>query len=235
MSEIEFVDDVTVELVDSMGSDAAICQAARVSTIGQNDERGDGANRGLINYLVANRHGSPLEATSLKFFVELPIFAARELVRHRIGVSLNEVSGRYRVLEPRFYVPKPDRKLVNVGTSARPEFTPGDEYQVGVVREMIEAQAHNSWIAYQEMLRQGIANEVARMVLPVNICTAMYITLNARSLMHFLSLRVDSPDSAVRSRPQWEIQLVAERMEAEFARLFPITHEAFVKAGRISP
>lgn len=230
---ITLVDDVTVNLIDHMGSDAAICQAARVSTAGENEA--DEANAGLIGYLMKHRHGSPFEHGALKFFVEAPIFVFREFHRHRAGWSYNEMSGRYRQLEPRFYRPGPSRKLVNTGSSARPEFDMGDMDQYTLVRRVVEQQYEDAWAAYQDLLAAGIANEVARLVLPVGVMTQMYATCNPRSLMHFLSLRVDSPDSAVRSRPQWEIQLVAERMEAEFARLFPATHEAFVANGRTAP
>lgn len=249
VSEIEFVDDVTVKLVDGMGSDYRICEAARVSTgavceptLGENGlpdlrahlDEVKRKNTGLINYLMSSRHGSCFEHGSLTYLVEAPIFVAREFMRHRIA-SYNEVSGRYSQMKPRFYVPKPDRKLVNIGTSARPEFVPGDDEMVRHVTQSVQMGSRVSWNLYQGLLAAGVANEVARMVLPVNLMTKWFVTMNPRGLMNFLSLRVDSPDSAVRSRPQWEIQLVAERMEAEFARLFPITHEAFVKAGRTSP
>ena len=234
VSEIEFVDDVQVELVDFMGSDQRFAQAARVSTKGKNEVLPDDEIRGLINYLMSARHGSVFEHGSLTFFIEAPIFVAREFMRHRIA-SYNEMSGRYKQLPPRFYVPKADRKLVNIGTSARPEFAPGDDEMVRHTTQAIQMGSRVAWNLYQGMLAADVANEVARMVLPVNIMTQWFVTMNPRGLMNFLSLRVDSPDSAVRSRPQWEIQLVAEKLEAEFARLFPITHEAFVKAGRVSP
>jgi len=232
---ISIVDDVTVRLIDHMGSDAAICQAARVSTAGENDAAETDKDAGLIRYLMKHRHGSPFEHGALKFFVEAPIFVVREFHRHRVGWGYNEMSGRYRQLEPRFYAPKPDRKLVNVGTSARPEFAAGGEAQAAAVNRRLRTCFQDSWNAYQWLLNDGIANEVARMVLPVATMSQMYATCNPRSLMHFLSLRVDSPDSTVRSRPQWEIQLVAERMEAEFARLFPATHGAFIANGRTAP
>lgn len=231
---IEFVSDVQVELVDSMGSDQRVAQAARVSVKGRNEPEG-GEVSGLINYLLSNRHGSPFEHGALTFFVEAPIFVFREFHRHRAGWSYNEVSGRYTQLKPRFYVPAADRKLVNVGTSARPEFGPGSPQQVRDVSETLRISLEEAWSNYDYLLGQGVANEVARAVLPVATMSQMYATCNPRSLMNFLSLRVDSPDSVVRSRPQWEIQLVAERLEEYFARLFPITHAAFVKSGRVAP
>ena len=232
---IYIVDDVTVKLIDHMGSDAAICQAARVSTTGENDATDTAKDAGLIGYLMKHRHGSPFEHGALKFFIEAPIFVFREFHRHRAGWSYNEMSGRYRQLEPRFYVPKPTRKLINIGTSARPEFARAGGAQVNATHSRLRTSYSDAWDAYQWLLQDGIANEVARLVLPVGVMSQMYATCNPRSLMHFLSLRVDSPDSAVRSRPQWEIQLVAERMEDEFARLFPATHNAFVQNGRTAP
>lgn len=227
--------EITVKLIDHMGSDAAACQAARASTTGENDATDTANDAGLIGYLMKHRHGSPFEHGALKFFIEAPIFVFREFHRHRAGWSYNEMSGRYRQLEPRFYQPGPSRKMVNIGSSARPEFDLGSMDQYNLTRRIIQEQCEQSWDRYTTLLLAGVANEVARLVLPLNTMSQMYATCNPRSLMHFLSLRVDSPDSAVRSRPQWEIQMVAERMEEEFARLFPATHDAFVQNGRLAP
>lgn len=232
--EIELLSDVCVELVDSMGSDASFVRAARVSTRGRNEVVEPAEGAGLIRYLMRSRHGSVFEHAAVTFFVEAPIFTFREFHRHRMA-SYNEMSGRYRRLAPRFYVPGPERKLVNVGTSARPEFAPGTLAQYQLVESEIAQNCAAAWERYQRMLDDGVANEMARAVLPVNVMSQMYCTMNPRGLMNFLSLRVDSPDSAVRSRPQWEIQMVAEKMEAEFAALFPLTHAAFVDGGRVAP
>lgn len=234
MTDIQFLSEPSVELVDSMGSDQRICDAARVST-GNVEDADPARNAGLIRYLMEHRHGSPFEHGSMTFRVKAQIFVAREFMRHRIGWSYNEMSGRYTQLLPEFYVPAPDRPLVNVGTSARPEFEPGDEDQVDLVRSWIEQTSEMCWVNYQDLLGRGIANEVARMVLPVNIMTQFYATCNPRSLMAFLSLRVDSEDSTYRSRPQLEIQQVAQRMEDAFALRFPLTYEAFVSKGRVGP
>ena len=127
------------------------------------------------------------------------------------------------------------RPLVNIGTSARPEFAPGTREQFEqYVADTCEAY-EKCWEIYQRHLANGIANEMARVVLPVGIYSQMYVTINLRSLMNLLSLRVDSSDAAVRTRPQYEIQQVAEGMERYFQDLFPLVHKAFVDNGRVAP
>jgi len=227
-----FRSDVVVKLIDSMASDMAVTRAAQVSVKGENNPETDMPR--LIRYLMENRHGSPFEHSVFTFFVEAPIFVFREWHRHRMS-SINEMSGRYTTLKPDFYVPAANRKLMNIGTSARPEFAPGTPQLSRLVESNIAGVCSEAWVSYQEMLAAGVANEVARLVLPVTTYSQMYWTVNARSLMNFLSLRIDSPDSTHRSRPQWEIQMGAEQMEAEFARLMPHTHEAFVQSGRMAP
>lgn len=233
-SEVVFLSEMTVDLVDHMGDDASFIRAARVSTRGQNTVRDPDKGRGLINYLMQARHGSVFEHAALTFFIEAPIFTFREFHRHRIA-SYNEMSGRYKVLPPRFYLPTPQRKLRNQGTSARPEFAPGTPQQYKQVQEAVKTASYGAWIEYQEMLQEGVANEVARIVLPLNTMSQMYTTMNPRALMNFLSLRIDHPEAKTRSRPQHEIQLVAEQMEAHFKTHFPLTHEAFQANGRTAP
>lgn len=144
-------------------------------------------------------------------------------------------SGRYTTLPPEFYVPAQDRPLVNIGTSARPEFAPGSEEQVTSVQSILEDAYRAAWDDYQYLLREGIANEVARIVLPVGIMSQMYVTMNVRALMNFLSLRTDDPEAAVRSRPQYEIEQVARRMEQDFAENFPLVYAAWQANGRVAP
>ena len=177
---------------------------------------------------------SPLEHNCFTFFVAAPIFVFREWHRHRIA-SINEMSGRYTVLKPRFYSPAPDRKMINVGTSARPEMAPGSKEQYDLMVKGDKTVCQLAWDTYQERLEAGISNELSRTILPLSVYSEMYWTVNARGLMNFLSLRVDSPDSHKRSRPQWEIQMGADKCEAIFAELMPITHAAFVKNGRVAP
>lgn len=232
MTEVEMSSEVTVKLIRSMASDDMVIQAAQVSLKGENNPNTESPR--LIEWLMRDRHGSPFEHNAFTFFVEAPIFVFREWQRHRIS-SFNEMSGRYTTLLPKFYTPGPDRKLVNSGTSARPEMSEGTNHQKHFLKTGDVTTAQACWDLYQRRLEAGIAKELARTVLPVSIYSQMYWTVNARSLMNFLSLRVDSPHSLVRTRPQFEIQLGAEQVERHFADKMPYTHEAFVKFGRVAP
>ncbi|GII97398.1 FAD-dependent thymidylate synthase [Sinosporangium siamense] len=159
-------------------------------------------------------------------------FLANGIVVHN---SYNEESGRYRELSPVFYVPGHERKLVQEGKPGRYVFVPGSDEQHKVVTEAMESSYRQAYAAYQEMLEAGVAREVARAVLPVGLFSTMYATCNARSLMHFLSLRTKDERARVPSFPQREIEMVAERMEAIWAELMPLTHAAFVANGRVAP
>lgn len=238
LAEVRFRSDVTVELVKSSAADADVLFAARVSTAGEKSlaEVGSDAERsaGLINYLMRDRHGSPFEHNSFTFFVSAPIFVFREFMRHRT-FSYNEESGRYRRLEPVFYVPGPERKLVQEGKPGRYVFVDGTAEQQKLVDEATRAVCTSAYQAYLEMLEAGIAREVARGVLPVSIYSSMYATCNARALMNFLSLRTKREDSTFPSFPQREIEMVAERMEAFFAEAMPLTYAAFNRNGRVAP
>lgn len=238
MDEVTFRDDVTVELVRSSASDADVIFAARVSTVGEQsleDVNADAERSvGLINYLMRERHGSPFEHNSLTFFVRAPIFVWREHMRHRIA-SYNEESGRYRQLEPVFYVPSRERAVLQVGKTGAYEFLPGTSEQYDLIDDRMRASCRQAYSAYVEMLEAGIAREVARMVLPVSIYSSAYVTLNARSLMNFLSLRRKAEGSHFPSYPQREIEMVAERYEDEWSRLMPLTHDSFVRNGRVAP
>ncbi|AZC13654.1 MULTISPECIES: FAD-dependent thymidylate synthase [unclassified Microbacterium] len=239
--EIAFRSDVTVELVRSSASDADVLFAARVSTQGEQtlDAAAAGTeatarDKGLINYLMRDRHGSPFEHNSMTFYVQAPIFVFREFMRHRIA-SYNEESGRYRELRPVFYVPAADRNLVQVGKPGAYEFLPGTPEQHAVVDEGVRRVATDAFETYQRMLAAGVAREVARIVLPLNIYSSMYVTMNARSLMNFLSLRTKAEGSHFPSFPQREIEMCAEKMEAFWAELMPLTHAAFTAGGRVAP
>ncbi len=236
--EIVFRDDVTVELVKASASDADVIWAARVSTAGENslEEINEDPSRsaGLINYLARERHGSPFEHTSMTFFISAPIFVFREFMRHRIA-SYNEESGRYRELRPVFYVPNKERKLVQTGKTGHYVFVDGTSEQYEVSIKAMKAAYEKSYESYQAMLDAGIAREVARTVLPVGLYSSMYVTMNARALMNFLSLRTSREGSHFPSYPQREIEMVAEKMEAHFAKLMPLTYAAFEKSGRVAP
>lgn len=239
MSEILFRSDVTVDLVRSQAADSDVLYAARVSTIGEQSKEAVGTeasarDKGLINYLMRDRHGSPFEHNSFTFYVEAPIFVFREFMRHRIA-SYNEESGRYREMRPIFYVPGHDRKLVQKGKPGAYDFYEGTAEQHEIVDRAFKAQCENAYAAYQEMLEAGVAREVARGVLPLTLFSSMYVTVNARSMMNFLSLRTKREGTHFPSFPQREIEMVAEKMEEFFAKEMPLTYEAFNSLGRVAP
>ncbi|MCY7289617.1 MAG: FAD-dependent thymidylate synthase [Cryobacterium sp.] len=245
MSEIEFRSDVTVELVRASAHDSDVLFAARVSTQGEQTlakallEKADAdaatkGDAGLINYLMRDRHGSPFEHNSMTFYVQAPIFVFREFMRHRIA-SYNEESGRYRELNPVFYVPAATRNLVQVGKPGAYDFLPGTAEQAALVDQETRSASARAYAAYQRMLEAGVAREVARIVLPLNIFSSMYVTMNARSLMNFLSLRTKREGTHFPSFPQREIEMCAEKMEDQFAALMLLTYAAFNKNGRVAP
>ena len=232
---------MTVELVRASADDTDVIFAARVSTQGEQtlagalDEATDAArSKGLINFLMRDRHGSPFEHNSMTFYVQAPIFVFREFMRHRIA-SYNEESGRYRQLRPVFYVPGPERNLLQVGKPGAYEFLPGTPEQSAIAVQEAQTQAEQAYASYLRMLDAGIAREVARVVLPLSIYSSMYVTMNARSLMNFLSLRTTREGTHFPSFPQREIEMVAEQMEQHVARRMPVTYEAFNTNGRVAP
>lgn len=231
MSEIEFSSDMTVKLVRAMASDDMVVQAAQVSAKGENNP--ETVPLRLIQALMKGRHGSPFEHTAFTFFIEAPIFVFREWQRHRIS-SFNEMSGRYTTLEPKFYVLNDDRPVVNVGTKMTPIFE-ADDYALERSRGSLYTISSDAWMHYKMLLADDVSNEVARMVLPLNIYSQMYWTVNARSLMNFLSLRVGTDDSTFRSYPQYEIDVAAREIERKFANLMPGTYQAFINNGRVAP
>jgi thymidylate synthase (FAD) len=238
MPSITTRSDVTVEKVKSNAHDCDVMWAARVSTVGQRslDEYfDDDREKGLINFLMRDRHGSPFEHNSMTFFVQAPIFVFREFMRHRVGFSYNEESGRYRELQPVFYVPGPDRKLVQQGKPGKYQFVQGIPSQQQLAVDTMTRAYEDAYEAYQLLLADGVAREVARSVLPVGTYSSMYVTCNARSLMNFLGLRTTHPDAKVPSFPQREIEMVAEQMETLWAALMPLTHAAFNANGRVAP
>lgn len=214
---------IHANLMDSMASDASVVRSARVSTLGETSKFYT-ADKGLIDYLMRNKHASPFEHNSFTWFVHAPIFVTREIIRHRIA-SYNEESGRYRELEPQFYLPA-NRPLRQIGKTGDYLFEDAVELQPLVDTAMTTAY-NAAWQSYQTMLEAGVAKEVARMVLPVGIFSSIYVTMNARALMNFLSLR--TADNA-----QYEIRVVAGYMEKDFERLMPMTHNAWVANGRQS-
>lgn len=232
--EIQLRSDFDVELVDHSGSDELICKAARVSTLGA-ASIDSAESAGLINFLMSNRHGTPFEHSHMMFRISAPIFVWREFMRHRIGISYNEQSGRYMKLEPVFYIPPRERPLVQEGKPGAYEFVEGSSEQNDIMHNALSQSYSFSWGSYETLLNHDIAKEVSRMCLPVAIYSTAYVTMNPRSIMSFLSLRTKVDTSYFPSYPQWEINQVANQMEAIFENKFPITHAAFHKHGRVSP
>ncbi|MFC8570941.1 FAD-dependent thymidylate synthase [Streptomyces sp. NPDC057245] len=159
-------------------------------------------------------------------------FLAGGIVVHN---SYNEESGRYRELQPVFYTPDESRKLVQQGRPGKYVFVEGTAEQHELVSRSMEDSYLEAYRTYQQMLEAGVAREVARAVLPVGLYSSMYATCNARSLMHFLGLRTQHELAKVPSFPQREIEMVGEKMEAEWARLMPLTYAAFNANGRVAP
>jgi thymidylate synthase (FAD) len=238
-TEITLRSDLIVGLVDHMGDDRSVIRAMLVSSDKDDgvDDMSPSAVQGRVNALMSNKHGTPFEHNAFTFYVEAPIFVFREWHRHRIGVSFNEMSGRYSVLPTQFYVPGRDRPIVPVEGSKQMDYATehGSEEQWRILRQAHAAAYSEAAIEYQRMLDVGILKEVARNVLPVATYSKMYFTANARSLMAFLSLRTNHPEATFPSKPQWEIARCADQIEAMFADLFPATHSSYVEYGRVAP
>lgn len=231
---MEFVSSSVVELVDAMGNDDSIIRAAKVSTLGSKEvgEMTGEAKKKFIDFLVSNRHGSPSEQVTFSFRISSPIFVWREFMRHRLA-SYNEESGRYKQLEPKFFIPSPQRPLRQVGKPGEYSFVAGTDDQYLAVESTMKRQAQDAYAAYESLLSEGIAREVARMVLPVNIMSTAYVTMNLRSLTNFLSLRRSVPGSTYPSYPQHEIAEVAAAMEDLARKHVPITLQSFAEHGRV--
>lgn len=226
---VSFRSDMSVELIDYMGDETRIVEAAQVSTKGSG--AGKLRNSKLVGWLYRNRHASPFEHCVMTFRLEAPIFVTREILRHRIS-SFNEESGRYRVLRGVFYAPAKDRNVAQVGKVGDYTFTPGNRRQRLAVAVATRLSPRLSWMAYQLMIRSGVSREVSRMVLPVSIYSTMYYTANLRSLLNFLSLRADwGAQAAVRSKPQAEIEEIARQIAAVVADKYPTVWENFIENG----
>lgn len=227
---MKLTNKLKAELIDFMGSDDAVINAARVSTQKTAEGMTDEAKQRFINRLMRDKHGSPFEHCVMKFKLTFPIAMSREQVRHRIS-SINEASARYSVLESEYYVPPVERKLIQVGKSMDYIFEDGTEEQRALMEEAFAEAYTAADKAYKKMIDAGVSKEVARFVNPVGMYTHMIVTFNLRSLMNYLSLRTETGNS----HPQWEIQQIAKQMEEMFATHFPKTYEAYVSCGRIQP
>ena len=238
---ITLTHDITVRLVQEMGGDHMVVASARVSTSGEAAlafcEEPTEANYGLIRYLMQHRHGTPFEHSALTFFVHAPQFVWWEWVRHRVGMSYNLESSRYKKLEPVFWVPRRERRMAPTSDHkpARPSFqeVSAEQYD-GLITEF-EKTFLQAWDSYEMLLHEGIASEVARAVLPSAVYFSGWVTCNPRSLMHFLSLRTHEPEAAYVSYPQAEIEEAARSCEEVFAQGWPLTYKAFLEGGRVAP
>ena len=210
-----------IRLIDYMGDDAAIVQAARVSYGAgtkhvQNDE-------GLIRYLMRHWHSTPFEMCEIKLHVKLPVFVARQWIRHRTA-NVNEYSARYSILDREFYIPAPEHLAAQsvVNNQGRGEVLTGDES--ARVLDLLKSDANRAYDNYEAMLstdgQQGLARELARMNLPANIYTQWYWKVDLHNLFHFLRLRADP-------HAQYEIRVYAEAIAAVVRDWVPLAYAAF--------
>ena len=216
MTDIEFRSDLRVTYIDSMGDDKRIAQAARVST---GNDQSDRPHEGLVKRLWRDQHVSTFEHNTLTVMVEVPIFVAREWMRHRT-FAFNEISARYSEMEPVFYVPGEDRPLVQVGKAMDYRREPGDKHQRARSSAAHRMMAEDAWDDYQDMIEFGVAREVARNVLPVSLYTRFYATANLRNWLHFIALRTD-PTAL------WEIREAAKQVVDIIANHWPTAWEAY--------
>lgn len=244
---MKVLDKGFVDLMDFMGGDQRVVEAARVSFDLETLQMGAKEEK-LINYLMKHRHGSPFEHTYFTFHVKAPLFVVREWQRHRIG-SYNEMSGRYVEFEPEFYLPTrlriaadtnkqgskfPDEEFLTNWTDENGAYlspTTGEYMKYNWHEEMsVELQSAyvNAYTTYEALMENGVAKEMARMVLPLSLYTQFYWTVNARSLMNFLNLRtgIDA---------QWEIRQYAETIKDIFKERMPVTYDAWEANNWLAP
>lgn len=220
-----------VRVVDYMGDDNAIVQAARVS-YGKGTKK-KSADKGLINYLMRHRHTTPFEMCDIKFHIKMPIFVARQWIRHRTA-SVNEYSARYSILDKEFYVPTSDNLAAQstLNKQGRDTLLQGEEAERALF--LLKRDAEQAYQSYEELLnctengdvvddsKQGLARELARMNLNLSYYTQWYWKINLHNLMHFLSLRADS-------HAQYEIRVYADVMLNILKAWVPHTYDAFVE------
>ena len=218
---IPVLDHGFIRVVDYMGDDAAICQAARVSygkgtKSVQNDE-------GLIRYLMRHWHSTPFEMCEVKLHVKLPVFVARQWIRHRTA-NVNEYSARYSILDREFYIPAPEHIAAQsvVNNQGRGEALTGAE--AARVLDILKTDSERSYDNYQAMIsddgQRGLARELARMNLPANIYTQWYWMVDLHNLLHFLRLRADA-------HAQYEIRVYADAICSVVADWVPFAYAAF--------
>jgi thymidylate synthase (FAD) len=223
---VPVLDHGFVRLDDAMADDLSVVNGARVSFARRREEM-DESDEGLIRFLMRDRHGTPFEHNSFRFHIRCPIFVAREWMRHRTS-SFNEFSLRYAKATDDFYIPEAEDVRSQVGKPGAYSFDPVSDEIAEATRQKLQAVYETAYLAYEQLVELGVARELARCALPVGAYTEFYWTVNARSLMNFLSLR--NAETAQR-----EIRRYAEACERFLERLMPVTHAAFVAAGRVAP
>ncbi len=213
-----------VRVIDYMGDDAAICQAARVSYgTGTKSVTND---EGLIRYLMRHWHSTPFEMCEVKFHVKLPVFVARQWIRHRTA-NVNEYSARYSILDREFYIPEPSQLAAQSSVNHQGRGAVLEGAEAARVLDILREDAMRSYDHYEDMLtpdedagKQGLARELARMNLPTNIYTQWYWKVDLHNLFHFLRLRADS-------HAQYEIRTYADTMCEIVKDWVPAAYEAF--------
>lgn len=216
--EIACLDKGFVRLVDVMGDDAAIVQAARVS-YGSGTKKVH-EDRGLIRYLLRHLHTTPFEMVEFKFHIKLPIFVARQWIRHRTA-NVNEYSGRYSEMKDEFYVPALDQ--VRAQSSSNKQGRADEAFpmeQAKAIAESMSATQDRLYAEYQDLLEKDLAREIARINLPVSNYTEWYWKIDLHNLFHFLKLRIDP-------HAQYEIRVFAQAMADIVKEAVPIAYEAF--------
>ncbi len=228
---LTYTDHLSVVLDSACGNDADIARIARHDQPGPSEK--------LLLSLMKNRHGSPFEFGYIVFKCEIPLFVIQQMLRHRIGVSYSQWSLRWDAAPPRIYMPalrRPlfplDYKQSNVRYNKYQSNTPEEHH--AVTTEMMCAFEY-SYRIYKSLLERNVAQEIARIVLPSAQMSIIHVAFNPRSLMHFLSLRIDDELNMFPSHPQWEVQRVAEVFAKEMQRQWPMTFAAFQQHGRVAP
>lgn len=229
---IPVLDHGFVRYIDHMGDDKRILEAARISY--KSPSKGDDADKKLLAYLWKNKHTSPFEMVKLTLNIKMPIFIMRQYVRHRMQ-NLNEVSARYTELPNEFYIPtkwrKQDTKNKQGSVIGDDEFAKVDpqtgkpyssSWDSQFISEEVYSACHRAYGLYQELIARGVAREMARMVLPVNIYTEIYACWDLKNLLHFITLREDA-------HAQAEIQAYGTAIKKICQDLFPWTMEAYEK------
>lgn len=216
--DITFRSDMGVSLVQHTGSDMTIAQAARVSTLGLENEREK--FEGLVRALIRDRHWSPLEHCQLTFAFDVPLFVRDQIVRHK-SLAFSVFSLRYAGAKPAFWIPADERPLVQVGKALDYRREAGTQNQKNMADWATRTTAKIAWDHYRELEHYGITKEVARTVLPTSLYTQMWATGSLRSWFHFLQVRNDA-------HSQWETREAAAKVEAAISGLFPVAWRAWV-------